>query len=440
MIPSSSPPPFLYNTKLKRDPMLKVGNARASSELVPDRLRLAKHASPAEHVPHVIVVGGPGMGVFTPNEVSDVARRLACIASQCELVLNDGDEPSAKQPVAMGLVTSLRASADKPVLLFVRTHGNVADNGSFSTEFDDGIALPGAPLLHLIGSLRQVPVQMFMSSCQGWRLLEGVHALPEGSVVVVLAPEGRNVCSDDVRTLNVHLDKLKSLNTFSLLLLYCACALMSKTPPSVFMPNGVVIDLECQLDSIRKKRLGKADRELIHQQLDDLVGASRVTHSIQLIENLDSVQSLDEREYGMALAVAAVLSGVVVEPRASAPSVSQPQVHNVIRRSVETVQSRELPQLNLNHEGVRAALAQRGKAIVLPGTSGIYLSKDLDRMLLKLNDQVAVVMLERLVIGDVFKVKDIQGRPEVIAHFQKIGVLQANPASQAFGPSITTFV
>lgn len=432
---------FLYNdAQLKLDSTLKTAKARMPSGPVPSGPGPCGHVPPAGHVPHVVVMGGPGKDVFTPGEVRNVAQRLAPLASRCELIVNDGGRSGAPQPVATGLITSLRASPKEPVLLVVRTHGSLAPDGHFKTELDEGVELSGTSLLHIIGSLRQAPVQIFISSCLGWSFLEGVPHLPEGSVVVVLAPEGRSVTSDDVRTLNINLDTLKCLSAFSMLLLYCACALKTKIPPSVFMPNGAIIDLECQLDSIRKKRLGEADRALVHQQLDDLVGAGRVNETMALVETLESVGDVSEDDYGMALAVAAVLGGIVVEAAAVTP-VPQATLHDVIRGTTEEIQTMKLPQLNLGHEGVKAMLAERGKAVVLKDGSAIYLSKERDVMLLlqKSKGKTVTVLLQKLVGCEVLKIQEIQGDAETIAQFQQNGVLQAD-ASPVQGTSIIDLV
>lgn len=434
-----SAPSLLYNTRLTLNSTLKAAKKSFRSGSTSSGIRPSVRISPARHVPHVVVVGGHGRDTFNPCEVKDVAQRLALIAPHCELVLNDGDEPSEELPVVMGLLTSLCASADEPVLLVIQSHGNLAPDGHFITELDEGVAVSGTPLLHNIGSLRQAPVQIFISSCLGWSFLEGVPHLPEGSVVVVLAPAGRSVTSDDIHILNINLGKLKCLNAFSMLLLYCASALKRRTPPSVFMPNGTIIDLECQLDLIRNQRLGEAHLMLIHQQLDDLVGADRVNDCIALVERLESVGGVSENDYGMALAIAAVLSGVVVETGAMTPPVSQPTVHNVIRGTVEAVQPIELPQLNLKLASVKAMLEERGKAVVLQDGSSIYLSEKRDRVLLKFKSQIVVLLLQKLVGCEVLKVQEIQGDAETIAHFRQNGVLQAVDASPIQGTAIANF-
>lgn len=434
-----SPPPLLYNTRLALNSTLRAAKKNWRSGSVSSGLGPVARVPPAKHVQHVIVAGGFGRDSFNPCEVQDVAQRLARIATHCELVLNDGDEPSAEQPVVMGLLTALCASADEPVLLVIQSHGNLAPDGQFITELDEGICVPGTPLLYNIGTLRHAPVQIFISSCLGWSFLEGVPHLPEGSVVVVLAPQGRSVASDDIRMMNINLDKLRCLHAFSMLLLYCTNALKTKTPPSVFMPNGTIIDLECQLALIINQRLGEADRMLIHQQLDELVGTDRVNYSMALIETLGSVGAVGENDYGMALAIAAVLSGVVVEPDARTPLVPQPTIHNVIRGTVEAVQTFELPQLNLKLAGVKAMFSQRGKAVVLQDGSSIYLSEKRDRVLLKFKGQIVVLLLQKLVACEVLKVQEIQGDAETIAHFRQNGVLQAVGASPIRGASLSSF-
>eukprot|EP00952_Eustigmatos_sp_NYUAD-ZCMA_P000912 3886-Eustigmatos_ZCMA.PRE.1 len=98
MIRTSPPPSFLYKDKLKLDPSLKAAKTGMSLGVVSTGLKPGTLVPPAGHVPHVIVVGGPGRDSFRPQDVENVARNLARIASRCELVVNDHDLPDVRCP------------------------------------------------------------------------------------------------------------------------------------------------------------------------------------------------------------------------------------------------------------------------------------------------------------------------------------------------------
>jgi hypothetical protein len=440
MIRSSPAPSFLYNDKLKLDASLKAAKTGMSLGVVSTGLKPGTFMPPAGHVPHVIVVGGPGQKSFRPPDVAGVARGLARIASHCELVVSEQDVPDVQCPVRTQLLSALRASSDRPTLLVFRAHGIRGDNGHFEIVIDAMGPTSGTLLFQDIGASRRAPVEIVMSSCHGRGGLEGVRHLPEGSVVVVFAPEGQPVLSDDVRTMNAQLGKLKCLSALGMLLLYCACALTATTPPSVFMRDGSIIDLQTCLDSTLGKRVAGSDRALIHQQLDHLLDAERVNEGIHMLESLPSSKDIPRQQYGLALAIAAVLSGIVVDPNATASPVPDPVVHNLIRHTVDFSHAPRVPQLNLKHEGVKAMLKRRGSVIRLPDQSEICFSPHHEHMLLKAKGETAVARLQKLEGCEVFKVKAIEGTPEAIAHFQQNGVLQAVAAPASRGTSFTDLV
>lgn len=363
----------------------------------------------------------------------EVALQLAPMSDRCELIAH-ADGSGGAVPFIAGLLASLKRSGGTPVLLIMRAHGlmmewrgldpisrmqaSVPDGGGFVLKIDENTLSSGTRLFQTIGMVRKAPVHIFMTSCFGRPVLEASRHLPEGSVVVVLASEGQAVLSADVDALYAKVGQLKCLSAYGLLLLHCACAMTQRISPSVYLPNGVIIDLETQLDAVQGHAVSASARFSIHQQLDDLMGADEVNASIALIESCDPIS---DEAYGKALAVAAVLSGLTVDPGAVAPRNAQATVHNVLSGTEEFV---DPPALNMDHEHVKSMLARRGQVIILPDRSALVYGKTIDCALLKFEGETIKVVLAVDRSAGMLKVKTVEGPLKAIAHFQRIGVLR----------------
>lgn len=254
---------------------------------------------------------------------------------------------------------------------------------------------------------------------------------------MTLAPRGSSVRGRDVRALRANLHKLPCLSAFGLLLLYCACGLKSRTPPIVFMPDGTILELAHQLEMRQGTTISAADRSLIHEQLDHMDGSTRVKRAIEWIE---AGQYIPDTDYGMALAVAAVLSGITVAPWAAAERPVVPMVHDVLSGAHRLV---DPPELNLDNPWVGVMLARPD--VVIGGdrdskgqwhTQGNYLA-------LESNGHGMQVVLASVPGSGVVSVRSVWAScAQAVEHFQRMGVLQAEPPSQArtlFDPAIAFF-
>lgn len=269
------------------------------------------------NVERTIVVGGPGGTAFTADDTRSIAKGLATRLENTQAIVSGDKSLVGQEPVKDGFLLALAKSPVERTLLFVQAHGDY-EEGVFCIQLDMGVWLPVAELFQAITECHEGPVEIFLTSCYGAGALKHAHLLPRGSVLVVLSPAEETTAGAQVDCLSDHLPMLAGVNAFGLLLAYCAVTGGGGIPPAVVADDGQVVLLDDALQCRRGRVLSDMEKALLHEQLDGYVGWERVNEVAAQVEGHGFI---DARDRGMAMAIAAVLSGVttlVQEPATTA--------------------------------------------------------------------------------------------------------------------------
>ena len=383
---------------------------------------------PADDVTHVIVVGGPGGTAFTAQDPRCFAEDLSNRVENCQLIVNDCGLPHTEQPVKQGLLDSLAASANVRTLVYLQAHGEIR-GGEHVINLDGDVWVPSRTLFEAIAKSRKAPVEIFMTCCYGEAALRDAHCLPEGSVVVALSPSDLTTSGGAIENLRDNIQRACGVNAFGLLLTYCGASMMDRVSPSLVMPGGSIRSLERMLDSLQGRTFSSEDKALFHEQLDGLVGGARLDDVIAKIEACDPrADFIAFVDYGLALAIAAVSSGVrTAKPNEAAVS-SEPTerasgqdqtVINVLGAPV----ANPWPRPRVEHPCVADMFARPGTVVDLSHRSKGEWDSDTNTLYLRVGIERVFLEFTRHPRNGSLMVRSIRGRPEAIAALQEDGVL-----------------
>jgi hypothetical protein len=332
--------------------MTPVHPKRASGAVPP-----AAFGTPAMDVERAIVVSVPGKRVFNVDDSRQVATSLACWVDNTRLIAAGEPGLSVGQSVKQGLMDALAAAPQERMLVFLDAHGEVV-NGRLCVCLDGDEWLPVDDLFRAIAAHHEGPVELWMTACHGGLGQKHVDLLPPGSVLVALAEGNQVVSASAVNRLRDCLPLLRGVNAFGMLLCFCATSLKSIMHPSISVSGGGSRDLDAGLRWYKGKVLTKEHERLVHEQLDGLVGPDRVNEVIGRIE--DHQAAIWSADYGLALAVVAVLMGVM-----SLPSGHPVRVDELVACPPDTVPLGLT--LNTNLPSLSRMFRERGRTQLLEG-------------------------------------------------------------------------